>query len=111
MPSRFEGQPEEDGEPGTLELLFEPNDDTVLDQADNIVVTPWGDLFICEDGDSDVDYLLALRPSGKSYRFARNVLDQSEFAGATFSPDGTTLFVNYQWSGKTFAIRGPWPRR
>jgi len=24
---------------------------------------------------------------------------------------GTTLFVNYQWSGKTFAITGPWPGR
>lgn len=110
VPSRFEGRSEEEREPGTLELIFQPNDESVLDKGDNLVVTPWGDLFICEDGDSDVDHLVALRPNGTSYRFARNVLDQSEFAGATFSPDGTTLFVNYQWSGKTFAITGPWPR-
>ena len=34
-----------------------------------------------------------------------------EFAGATFSPDGHTLFVNIQASqGMTFAIWGPWGR-
>jgi secreted PhoX family phosphatase len=34
-----------------------------------------------------------------------------EFAGATFSPDGGTLFVNIQSSkGITFAIWGPWGR-
>jgi uncharacterized protein len=32
-----------------------------------------------------------------------------EFAGASFSPDGHTLFVNIQASrGMTFAIWGPW---
>ena len=33
---------------------------------------------------------------------------QSEWAGATFSPDGKTLFVNIQTPGITFAIAGPW---
>jgi len=33
----------------------------------------------------------------------------SEFAGATFSPDGRTLFVNMQnGPGLTYAILGPW---
>ena len=32
----------------------------------------------------------------------------SEFAGATFSPDGRWLFVNVQTPGITFAITGPW---
>ena len=109
VPSPAEGTPDEDREPGTLELIFEPNDNTVLDMCDNIVVSPWGDLFLCEDGESDEDSLVVLRPNGSFYRFATNKLDQSEFAGATFSPDGTTMFVNYQWSGKTFAITGPWP--
>ncbi|MEY4951043.1 MAG: hypothetical protein RL698_3254 [Pseudomonadota bacterium] len=109
VPSPAEGTPDEDREPGTLELIFEPNDNTVLDMSDNIVVSPWGDLFLCEDGESDEDSLVVLRPNGSFYRFATNKLDQSEFAGVTFSPDGTTMFVNYQWSGKTFAITGPWP--
>ena len=35
----------------------------------------------------------------------------SEFAGATFSPDGRTFFVNLQRAGLTFAITGPWETR
>ena len=35
--------------------------------------------------------------------------DDAEFAGATFSPDGDTLFVNIQGApALTFAITGPW---
>ncbi len=34
--------------------------------------------------------------------------NDSEFAGATFSPDGRTLYVNIQEPGHTFAIYGPW---
>nr|MBA3847962.1 DUF839 domain-containing protein [Planctomycetota bacterium] len=30
------------------------------------------------------------------------------FAGACFSPDGTTLFVNIQSPTTTIAITGPW---
>ena len=32
----------------------------------------------------------------------------SEFAGATFSPDGRWLFFNIQTPGITFALTGPW---
>ena len=32
-----------------------------------------------------------------------------EWAGATFSEDGKTLYVNIQIPGVTFAIEGPWP--
>ena len=32
----------------------------------------------------------------------------AEWAGATFSPDGTTLYANIQTPGVTFAITGPW---
>jgi len=34
-------------------------------------------------------------------------MTDEEFAGATFSPDGGTLFVNVQVPGTTFAIWGP----
>jgi secreted PhoX family phosphatase len=42
--------------------------------------------------------------------FARNHRDDSEFAGATFSPDRKTLFVSIQSPGTTFAITGPFAR-
>ena len=45
---------------------------------------------------------------GKLYELAAN--NYSEFAGATFSPDGRTLFVNVQSPGITFAVTGPWGR-
>ena len=41
-----------------------------------------------------------------------NAMDDSEFAGATFSPDGDTLFVNIQGEpALTLAIWGPWRGR
>ncbi len=33
---------------------------------------------------------------------------QTEWAGACFSPDGKTLFVNVYSPAKTVAITGPW---
>ncbi|MEC8786453.1 MAG: alkaline phosphatase PhoX, partial [Pseudomonadota bacterium] len=33
---------------------------------------------------------------------------QTELAGACFSPDGNTLFVNIYSPTKTLAITGPW---
>lgn len=35
-------------------------------------------------------------------------LSNDEFAGATYSPNGRTLFCNIQDPGYTFAIWGPW---
>jgi secreted PhoX family phosphatase len=45
---------------------------------------------------------------GETFPLAHNRLGDEEFAGATFSPDGATLFVNIQVPGTTFAIWGPW---
>jgi secreted PhoX family phosphatase len=42
------------------------------------------------------------------FTIAKNAKDRSEFAGCTFSPDGSILFVNMQGLGKTLAITGPW---
>jgi uncharacterized protein len=72
------------------------------------VVAPWGDLILCEDGDV-TDSLVGVTPEGRLYEFARNSL--SELAGACFSPDGRTMFVNIQSPGITLAIWGPWGRR
>ncbi len=106
-PSPHEGTAGEDEKPGILELFIEPNDAGLLDKADNVTVSPWGDLIVCEDG-KDAQYLVGVTPRGKLYKFARNAYNSSEFAGATFSPDGTTLFVNVQHHGCTLAITGPW---
>lgn len=106
-PSPAEGTPSESAEPGTLELFIESTDPGVLENADNLTVAPWGDLFVCEDS-SDGDHLVGITPAGELYRFGRNALSESELAGVTFSPDGSTLFVNLQDDGLTLAITGPW---
>lgn len=93
-----------------LSLVVEPDDTTRLDGPDNLVVAPYGDLVVCEDGTDD-DYVMGITPAGKLYRLARNATGPVEFAGACFSPDGRTLFVNVQDPGITFAVWGPWETR
>ncbi len=105
----------------TLKLLVEASSaGDLLDEPDNVVVTPFGDLILCEDGGGE-QYLVGVTKKGKLYQFAKNVLfansadaalrdafADNEFAGACFSPDGRTMFVNIQTPGITFAIWGPW---
>jgi secreted PhoX family phosphatase len=94
----------------TLELFYESESREDLDAPDNLTVTPWGDLWFAEDGD-DGNRIVGITPEGETYVFAYNRLNDSEFAGPVFSPDGRTFFVNIQSPGRTFAIWGPFPRR
>ncbi len=94
----------------TLELFYESSASNDLHAPDNVTITPWGDLWIAEDGNPSGDRIIGLTPEGHVYPFAANVFNGSEFAGPTFSPDGKTLFVNIQ-SHFTFAIWGPFARR
>ena len=102
---------------GSLMLVFESPSREVLDSPDNVTVSPRGGIVICEDGEGE-QYLRGLTPAGAIFDLGRNVLNQGEFAGCCFSPDGRVLFVNIQGStldagtepGRTLAIRGPWDR-
>jgi secreted PhoX family phosphatase len=67
-------------------------------------------MYVCEDGSGD-QYIVGITQSGALFKFAKNSLNNSEFAGATFSPDGSTFFVNIQSPGLTLAITGPWQSR
>jgi uncharacterized protein len=96
-------------EGGTLELFVATTDPAILKNCDNVAVAPWGDLILCEDGaDDQPQFLRGVTPTGALYTLARNAY--SEFAGACFSPDGRTMFVNAQSPGITFAVTGPWRR-
>lgn len=106
-PSQLEGKPKEKKEAGTIELFYESTDASLLERCDNLTVAPWGDLIVCEDG-ADNDRVQGITPDGHIYSIANNVESPTEFAGATFSPDGKTLFVNAQGLGRTVAISGPW---
>lgn len=101
-----------------LELFLESQSTDELDAPDNLVVTPWGDVWLAEDGDG-FNRVMGITPDGQIYEFARNRLigvensddgTSSELCGPTFSPDGRIFFVNVQNPGHTFAISGPFPR-
>jgi secreted PhoX family phosphatase len=99
-----------------LELIYQSPGPDVLDFPDNVTVSRRGTLVLCEDNIND-NYVRGLSRGGELWSIALNRLVSStgatrfndEFAGATFSHDGHTLFVNIQASrGMTFAIWGPW---
>jgi len=108
-PSLHEGQSGEQGAPGQLELFLESVDGAQFNYGDNLTIAPHGHLIVCEDQYTEVvdNHLRGVTPDGQAYPFAR-VRIQTEPAGACFSPDGSTLFVNLYSPGKTLAIRGPW---
>jgi len=109
-PSPHEGTAAEETSPGTIELFIEPNDSALVSNADTLCVAPWGDLILAEDTGAACR-LVGVTPKGEFYVLARNPLPGRELAGVCFSPDGSTLFVNAQSPGHTFAITGPWPTR
>ncbi len=108
--SSAEGTAAEGRALGKLQLFLESPGKRILEYADNLTIAPWGDIIICGDGDG-IDYVVGITPEAKAYQLARNAMNDSEFCGATFSPDGSTLFVNIQNPGLTLAIAGPWSRR
>ncbi len=96
---------------GTLTLLVESRDAAILKAPDNICLSPRGSLLICEDSAVGPQYVRCFTPAGELFDFVRNSypgLEHSELAGATFSPDGETLFLNVYGLGMTVAIWGPW---
>jgi uncharacterized protein len=123
-PSRHHG--------GTLRLVYQSTGAEALDSPDNLCITPRGGLILCEDdasgdgdthpaapGIEDVNRLIGFSRRGEVFEFAVNRLNGSELAGATFSPDGRTLFFNLFGrarveeppnEGMTVAVTGPWER-
>lgn len=111
-----------------LVLVFESPAGSVLDSPDNICITPRGGIIFCEDdasgdgdthplapGITDINRLIGMGGLGEPFEFAVNLINDSEFAGACFSPDGRVMFVNLfggssKGSGMTCAIWGPWER-
>jgi len=92
-----------------MELVLRIEPGGRFDSPDNITISPTGRLVLCEDGDGE-QYLVVAGEDGTPYPLARNAGSDSEWAGATFSPDGKWLYANIQGDGLTVAITGPWTR-
>jgi uncharacterized protein len=105
---------------GELKLIYESPGPQELDGPDNVVVVPHtGDVWLQEDAGGE-QFIRGVTRRGEIYDFARTVLNNTEFCGGTFSPDGKTFFVNQQGDrvtppsntppslqAYTFAIWGP----
>lgn len=109
-PSTLEGQVGEASSPGTMELFLEPVRASLMDQGDNLALTPYGDVVLCEES-SRRQRVLGITREGGVYTVASNPRGDSEFAGATFAPGGRVMYLNLQVPGLTLAIVGPWERR
>ena len=113
-----DGGPANRGQLYKLDLSLENKDQITLvaqaegyeafDKPDNVTVSPWGDVFLAEDGDAP-NGVCVLHPDGSVRYFAENILNDgdSEITGVCFSPDGRWLFLNLQWEGLTLAVTGP----
>lgn len=106
IPGPSEGKAGEKNSPGKLELFAESHDKDILKNCDNLTVSPWGDVVLCEDDPHP--FIVGITPKGEFYKLAENIGYKSEFAGGVFSPSGETYFVNIQGAGLTVAITGPW---
>lgn len=106
--SPHEGAPGATDATGRLTLIAESAPESILHNADNLTMAPWGDLIVCEDT-ADHCGLVGIRPDGSLYELADNAYSGSELSGVCFSPDGKTMFVNIQYPGTTLAITGPFP--
>ncbi len=104
----------------TLKLIYQSLSATDLQAPDNLVYDPnSGDLLLQEDGAGD-QFIRGVTQDGEIYDFAQTLLNDTEFCGGCFSPDGDTFFVSQQGSagvtnaadvdtsgGLTYAIWGP----
>ena len=92
-----------------VQLFYESTDEAQFYFGDNLTVAPNGHLVVCEDGyvEPVTNHLRGVTPEGVAYPLAL-LRWQTEPAGACFSPDGRTLFVNAYSPTRTLAITGPW---
>jgi len=102
-----------------LKLIYESPSADVLQSPDNLVYVPHtGDIWLQEDGAGE-QFVRGVTQDGEIYDVARSILNDSEFCGGCFAPDGRTFFLNQQGDrgvaaadidasgGVTYAIWGP----
>lgn len=94
---------------GWLELLHEVTDSAAMSMPDNVIVSPWGDLYVAEDGRRPSG-IRCLGRGGAVRALAIGARSGGEVAGVCFAPEGDVLFANLQDDGITLAIVGPFER-
>jgi len=109
-----------------VRVLYESSGHDIVSGPDNIIMSPRGSLVVCEDRltmDKAGQRILGLDAKGDLFPFCqvnpavggkygghdlRDTVLTSEWAGVTFSMDGSWMFCNVFNPGLTIAITGPW---
>jgi uncharacterized protein len=92
---------------GDLKLIYESTAIEDLENPDNLVVVPaTGHVFLQEDSSGE-QFVRGVTKQGRIYDFARTALNQTEFCGGCFSPDGKTFFLNQQGDRQTDPLNPP----
>ena len=102
----WEFRPQGDG--GTLTLIFESSGVNELDFPDNLAVSPQGALLLCEDG-GGTNFMRGVTLDGAIFDFGQNILNDYEFAGATFA-DADPAWNDRKIRGNNRPLGGRWDR-
>ncbi len=92
----------------TIEVIYDlaATPDGPLKGVDNVTVSSFGDIYVCEDG-GNMEIAL-LTPEGDVVVFARLGVSSSEMTGVAFNPSGGRMYVSSQRNpGRTYEISGP----
>jgi uncharacterized protein len=78
-----------------IEIVFDNDSiELPLDDVDNLVVSPAGDVIVAEDGDAM--RLIVVVPNAPAKTLLQITLGGSELAGPAFTPDGSRLYFSSQ---------------
>ena len=92
---------------GELTLIYESTSAADLENPDNLVVVPAnGDVWLQEDGDGE-QFVRGVTKRGEIYDVAQTLVNDSEFCGGCFSPDGGKTFFLNQQGGRLAAGQDP----
>ena len=109
-----------------IRLIYESRGHRAFSGPDNIIVSPRGNLVVCEDrvtSNTAAQTIAGVNTDGQLQKFCKinpalsgnwNGFDlystavHSEWAGVCFSADGKWMFANIYNPGITVAITGPW---
>ncbi|MGQ0824925.1 MAG: alkaline phosphatase PhoX [Actinomycetota bacterium] len=96
---------------GRMRLLHTPADEPAIAEADNVAISSFGDVYVCEDTQTEQDLVLIAPDGTKSVVLSCRGHDGSELAGAAFDPSEQRLYISSQrgagGGGATYEVTGP----
>jgi hypothetical protein len=101
-----------DIEAARMRVLYAPGDGLEIEGPDNITLSSYGDLYVCEDNGGLEQELVLIAPDGTRSVVVRSTgNDGSELAGVAFNPAEDRMYFSSQrgagGGGITYEVSGP----